>query len=349
MNNITFSRWIIILILSVILYVAYSFSKKETVNTQSANPNITVTVVSPEVKTIQKTVNATGSTVAKEEIIVTSELAGFRVSQINVQAGDHVEKGAVLAQLDNSSILNQLAQFKSEFERANDDFNRSSKLKNTGVISKASLIQKKTAMETAKARLNDAELNMKRSKITAPDAGIIFERKADIGELVTAAQPLFKIAQNGSIEFSANIPEGDLAKIKIDQSATINLTGYEKEINGKVRVVTPQVDNSKRTAEIRITMSEDLNLPVGLFGNVSISVGSLTGTSLPVTAVLDDDSENYVWKLDEQSRAVKLPVKILFRNNSGVLVEKLSSSLKIIAKAGSFVKEGEQVNPIEGQ
>lgn len=334
-----------LLVLVLVGYKVYHANREPDIKKASA---IRVTVVSPVEKIVKNKLTATGVTLPKEDVIVTTELSGLRVKKIFGDIGQIVKAGDVLAELDNETITNVLTQVESEHERIQDEFIRTEKLKGSGVVSKAQIQQKQTALEIAKLKLDEAKLNLKRTQVIAPVDGVIYERKADIGELAAANQPLFRMSQDGWIEFEAKIAESDFKKVKPEMSAFINLTGYEKPLLGKIRFVTPAIDPSSRLIIVRISFEEKPSLPVGLFGNVEIHLGELKGLSIPASALQQDSQGLFVWKLGPENKVHRLPVEPFYQDPENLLIQNLSEDMQIIAKAGAFVNEGEVVIPVKG-
>lgn len=311
---------------------------------QNISSDLTISVIQPAMKTLKDEIKVTGTTIPKEQIMVVTELSGVRVSEVHADVGDRVEKGQKLATLDSESQMHQLNQIQSDFERANDEYVRAEGMKASGAISKQAVVQKRTAMVSAKARLNEARMNVRRGTVTAPEAGVVFERKATIGSLVNASEPLFLIAQDAVIEVEAKVPESSLAKLQIGQKARVKFTGNLKNIHGSIRLIAPRVDDASRTATIRIALDEAGELPVGLFANVAIDAGQAQGLALPATALQLDSEGEFVWQLDGQNKVSRLPVSVIFRGGNHILVEAIAPDARIVAKAGAFVKEGDTVN-----
>ena len=340
-------RILIIIILIAAIYGGMKWLGKGGSDTAPSASALSVTVVSPEHGSIAKHLSVTGMTIPREEIVVITELSGVRVKEVFADVGDVVKKSQKLAVLDGESLGNQLAQLQSDYDRAYDEFSRVDAIKNTGAVSRESVTQKRTAMQSAKVKLQDANLNLKRSTILAPEAGIVFDRKAALGALINASEPLFRIAQNGLIEVEASVPEADLHHLKIGQDADIQLTGAVESIKGKVRLITPRIDSSTRTAIIRISLPKDSVAPVGLFANAVIETGETQGIILPATAIQQDSSGSYVWKLDESKKALRLPVTVMLHYSDSVMVDDIPTDISVVARAGAFIKEGDAVNVVE--
>lgn len=342
-----------ILLIIVLVAAAYGgmqwMGKSKTEPVTTAAAALSVTVVSPQQGSIAKQLSITGMTIPREEIVVITELSGLRVKEVVADVGDSVKKGQKLAVLDGASLSNQLAQLQSDYDRAADEFKRVNAIKNTGAVSRESVVQKRTAMQSAKARLEDAELNLKRSTILAPEAGTVFERKATLGALINANEPLFRIAQKGFIEVEASVPESELHTLKIGQRVAITLAGVADPISGKIRLISPRIDSATRTANIRVSMPKESAVPVGLFANATITTREKQGIILPATAMLQDSEGSFVWTLDEAKKAVRLPVTVTLRDNDSVMLADIPTDISVIARAGAFIKEGDVVNVVEGK
>jgi HlyD family secretion protein len=342
-------RIIIIVIVIAAAYGGIKWLGKSMHETPANVAALSVTVVSPQEGSIAQHLSVTGMTIPREEIVVITELSGLRVKEVVADVGDSVKKGQRLAVLDGESLSNQLAQLQSDYDRAADEFRRVNAIKNTGAVSRESVTQKRTAMQSAKAKLEDARLNLKRSTISASEAGVVFERKATLGALVNANEPLFRIAQKGFIEVEASVPESDLHHLKIGQRVDIDLAGVSAPIPGKIRLISPRVDSATRTANIRVSMPKESTVPVGLFANATITTSERKGIILPATSIQQDSNGSFVWKLDEDKKAVRLPVTVMLRDSDSVMAKDIPTDIVVIARAGAFIKEGDAVTVVEGK
>lgn len=343
------SRKLILLIVIVIAgYVGFKLlggsDKPKATETSEA---LAVSVVQPTQQTLQSRVSATGTLVPREEIAVLTELSGVRVKQLFVDVGDSVKKGQKLAVLDGESLELQARQLEAEYQKARDEYARIEPIKDSGAVSKLSVTEKRSAMEAAKARMEDAKLSLRRATITAPEAGVIYERRATLGGLVNASEPLFRIAQGNEIEAQLRVPEAEIEQIKIKQSVTLSITGSSQEWQGSVRLIAPQIDAASRTAQVRVAIADEATLIVGSFVRAEILTGDQRGLTLPATAIQEDSEGRFVWVLNTENKAVRQPITLVSRQDNTVLVEGVQPEMRVIAKAGAFVKAGDAVSPIE--
>lgn len=341
-------RFIIFLAISAIVaYGTITLLKEGKDPSKGDNASLSVTIVHPQQGKMAETISATGVTIPREEIQVMTELSNVRVQDVLADVGDSVKKGQKLAILDGKSLVNQLTQLESDYERALDIFSRTNAMKNSGIVSKQAVVEKRTAMQAAKALRDNAKLDLERSTIIAPEDGVIFERNAIIGKLITTSDPLFRIARYSEIEMEATVPESVLSTLRANQPVSIILTGQNTPIEGKIRLITPKVDNTTRMAAIRIKLQTQNPLPVGLFANVRIIQSEHKGMLLPKTALQQDSAGDFIWVLDSKNKAERLPIKVSLLNDEQVMVDTLAPDIRIVARAGAFIKEGDHVHVVE--
>ena len=324
---------------------ALFFAGKKPVPKETAA--LSVTIAKPQLGRIAETVSAAGMTIPREEIQVMTELANVRVRDVLVDVGDIVRKGQKLAVLDGASLTYQTLPLRSEYERARDAFSRVDGIRDSGAVSKQLVEEKRAEMRAAKAKLDDAELSLRRTAILAPEAGVVFERKSVIGGLVTASEPLFRIARHQEIEVEALVPESILSALRPGQPASVTLSSENTPIEGTIRLVTPRVDRTTRMAAIRIRLQGTQSVPVGLFASARIVLSEQEGMLLPKTALQHDGAGDFVWVVSAESKAARLPVTVTQLGQEQILIDTIPSDSRVVARAGAFLREGDRVHLVE--
>jgi RND family efflux transporter MFP subunit len=162
------------------------------------------------------------------------------------------------------------------------------------------------AAEAEKVQLEAArrELDWRRSRsdVRAPVDGIISRRSAHIGAIATAVgiaagDPMFRIVQNGEIELNAEVEESHIRKVLPGQPVTITVADGNA-VTGKVRLVSPEVDNSTRLGRVRVFIGADDRLRVGTFASGQIETARERGLAVPVSAVSTSGNQSNVLVLD---------------------------------------------------
>ena len=327
--------------------IAYSINKKLNKTNNTPSDILVVSTVKAYPHEIKENFMVTGFAIARDEISVFTELPNVRIKELFVDAGNYVQKGQKLAILDDESLQLQLKITEAELNRAKDALNRLEPLKGSGTVSEMSIEEAKSSYQSALARVEDVRLSLRRSIITAPEEGMIFERRVNVGDFGKANEPLFKIAKKNIIEALLRVPEGRIHQISLEQIVQLKLIGSEKECTGKVRIISPQIDPVTRVASVRVQIENAPAISIGSFINGTIQLQTIKGFALPYTALQQNQKGNFVWLVDSQNKVIAQEVTLLLLQDKLALIKDLSLSANVIAKAGSFVKAGDEVKIAE--
>jgi RND family efflux transporter MFP subunit len=336
-------------VLGVAAYAEISFSSDEPEPVRRTEPNgvLSVTVTTPREERVVERVGASGTLVPREEITVSAEVANARILNVSVEVGDRVRKGDTLAVLDTESVRLQVAQMEAEYAKARDEFTRVDSIKDTGAVSKGLVTEKKNAVDAIKARLGEARLAMRRTVVTAPDSGIVFERRATVGALANTSEALFRIARNGEIEAELRVPEGSVSRVPPTTAVSLSISGIPRPLTGTVRLVSPRIDASDRAAPVRVSIPGQDGLKVGGYVHGDIALTTVTALAVPVTAIQRDAAGTYVWTVGDEDRIARQPVTPLLQKDDVSLVTGVTPELRVVARAGSLVRSGDVVKPVE--
>ena len=321
----------------------------------------TVTVISPGRVTVAGKINVTGTLAARRELPVGSAGDGGQVSRVLVEPGTWVHQGQVLAVVDRSVQVEQQAGSAAQIQvaRANArlaqaNLDRALKLVDRGFISKADVDRLTATRDSAAAQVRVAgaqygELGarIRRLDIVAPASGLLLERKVEPGQIVSSGSGvLFRIAQGGEMELLAQLGETDLASISTGVSAQVTPAGSSKSFTGQIWQVSPVIDPQTRQGRARIALAYAPDLRPGGFATAVIIAGSVVAPLLPESAVLADNTGNYVFVVGPDNKVVRRNVKTGMLTDGGIVVtEGLSGSERVVLRAGAFLTPGESVIP----
>lgn len=321
----------------------------------------TVTVVAPGRTTVEGTISATGTLAARREMPVGSAGEGGQVVRVMVDAGDWVSQGQVLAVVDRSVQTQQAASASANIRVAQADaslaqanLDRASRLVARGFISKADIDRLTATRDAANARVGVAraqlgELNARtnRLNIVAPAAGLVLERNAEPGEVVSGGSGvLFRLARGGEMELGAKVSETDLAKLAPGVAAEVVPVGTARGFRGQVWQVDPVIDPQSRQGTARIALPYNAALRPGGFATATIRSGSVVAPMLPESAILSDDQGSYVYIVGKDNKVERRPVQTGLVTEQGIAIIKgLSGTERVVLRAGGFLAPGDKVNP----
>jgi HlyD family secretion protein len=160
---------------------------------------------------------------------------------------------------------------------------------------------------------------------------------------------LFRLARRGEIEVQAAVPETLARRVRPDIPVSLKIAGDLVSVTGSVRFITPRVDRESRAMDVRIRFKRDGFTPVGVFCEASITAAQVGGWVLPETALQRDTRGVFVWEVSSQQNVIRKPVTVVVRTPKSVVVEEALGDQLIVARAGSFLKEGDLVAVSQGR
>ena len=311
--------------------------------------------------------DASGYIVARRRATVSSKVTG-KVVKVMLEEGQRVEAGQIIAILDDSNWRASLAQSRAQLQQAEanvdsaqtafDDakpiFERSEKQKAAAVISAQSfdeshaqfnvahnnLLVAQRGLEAARAGVEVAQRNLDDTVIRAPFAGIVTEKSAQPGEMVSPVSAGGGFTRTGigtivdmeSLEVEVDVSENFINRVRPQQPVTIKLNAYpDWDIPGSVIAMIPTADRAKATVKVRIAIKQkdpriipEMGARVAFLSNTEPSPAGgdknpVPGVTIPADAVVTDGTASIVY-LVHGSTVERRAVRIGGKTNSGQIV-----------------------------
>jgi len=283
-----------------------------------------------------------GALTPQKQATVRSEINGT-VLEVNAEQGQPVGSGAKLARLDDTGIRDAYESAKS-MKRAADvsadlatrNYERSKSLKEAGAISDRDLEQAGSTQSSAQgqqadaeARVASAERSLRRTELRAPFAGVVSERKVNVGDDVTPGTALFTVVDLGSLRLEASVPSDQLGVVKVGAPVQFTIDGFKgKVFNGKIERVNPTVDPATRQVRITVSVPNDAGrLASGLFAQGRVAASSVNGVAVPFSAIDERGIAPVAYRL-KGSKVQKVAVTLGVRDE---LAERVQVTAGIMA------------------
>ena len=317
----------------------------------------TVSAVTVAQTSLNRTVTASGTVSAWEEVPVAAETGGLTAVAVYVDEGSYVRQGQPLVQMNDVLLRAQLQQQQAQVQLAQanvarDDaaLDRAQQLKERGFLSQASLDtalanqRSSTAnLAAARAALSETQTRLNQSTIRAPVGGLIISRSVTKGQIIAAGTELFRMVRDGRLELDAQVPETELGLVRAGQSATVT-SSEAGQTTGSVRIVTPEVNATTRLGLARISLAPGAQLRPGMFARADIAVGDQPATTVPTGAVLYRDNKPGVFVVRGDSTVHFQPVTILSRTETQTAVSGVAVGVRVAVDGAGFLNEGDRVN-----
>ena len=203
-----------------------------------------------------------------------------RITRLLVDVGDHVKKGQLVAELDNSA----LAQAKAQYENNKANFERSDELYKFGGESKANWQAMQTAYEVSKSTYENM---LENTTLVSPISGVVTARNYDVGDMA-AGMPIFVVQRINPVKIMISVSESLYTYVKKGMVVEVELDALpEQKFSAKVSRITPSIDASTRTFPVELTLANDKELvKPGMYARVTMNYGTRKNIVVPDVAVV---------------------------------------------------------------
>jgi RND family efflux transporter MFP subunit len=321
--------------------------------------SLTVGVINPETASFSRTIAATGTIGARDELVIGSDASGVRLLEVLVDVGAAVRKGQLLARADDAQLQAQLAQqvamvkqAQAELAQAQANLERAERL---GDFFSVETVQtRRTAAATAAAKLelaiaqrSELQIRVSQTRVVAPAAGVIARKSATVGAVVQPGTELFRLIRDGELEWRAELPSHSIAQVQAGAKVRLLLDNGDS-LHAEVRVVAPTMDSATRNGLVYVSL-QDVSLKAGSYARGEILVDSGEGLSVPETAVIARDGNAFVFTVGQDSLARLTPVATGARQRGRVEINAgLRPHDRVIGTGAGFVKDGDFVRIAQG-
>lgn len=326
----------------------------------SQSRSIAVVTAHPVRRTIVPQLHFSGSLDPEWQAQVAAKVDG-RLEKVYVHEGDRVEKGQVLAILEQMDTDANLLSAKGSFldaqtslRKAETDLARYEKLYATGAVSQQVVDDYRFARDNAAAKLEAARGSLQgmESKaagtvVTAPADGIVAKRFYQEGYYAKAGTPLFAIADISMLKTTIHIPEGQVTGVKVGNEADIALPAYPgKKLVGKITRIAPVADLPAHTFAAEVSVDNSEGLLAGVYANVSL-IGEPREQvlTIPMHAIVMRDDQQTVFVADAQGVVQRRVLSLGYSDDKvAEVLSGLDERDTIVVEGHNKLREGSRIN-----
>lgn len=262
-----------------------------------AVPVETTTVIQGDVSSFYST---TATLEAPQEANVVTRISGL-IESINVEEGDRVTKGQLLAVIDAKRQKYELARSQAEVEIIEQELNRLKKMNNKEFFSADSMAKLEYNLQAAIAKRDLAALQVEESMVRSPIDGVIATRFVKAGNMAKEFDELFYVVDQDELYGIVHLPEQQLESLKLGQDAQIFANKNTQEtVHAKVLRISPVVDAQSGTFKVTLSVpNSDSKLKAGMFTRVELRYDTHNNViTVPYNAVVNQDNEFALYVID---------------------------------------------------
>ena len=293
--------------------------------------------------TLPERVNVRGRTENKRTVDVRAETTG-RVVERPVERGDRVQKGDLLCRLALEDRQARLDQSAAAVDQARLEHEGSQRLKTGGLQSETAIAQAKSRLAAAEAGRAAAALDIERTRIRAPFAGVVENTPLEVGDYAQPGAPCARLVDLHPMLLVGGVSETQAHRIAVGAIATGRLaTGAA--VSGPVRFVATQADPGTRTYRVEVSVpNPDYALRSGITTQFQVRTGETVAHKVsPALLTLDDAGTVGLRTVDDASRVIFNPVEIVAHEADGAWVTGLAQVATLITVGHEFVVAGDRV------
>ena len=291
---------------------------------------------------------------------------GFRVAgklvNREVELGQRVRAGQVLARLDPQdyrlaadAAQAQLGAALTQRDLAAADFKRFKELREQNFISGAELERREAALKAAQAQVDQAQAQLSAQRnqgayttLLADAPGVVTAVEAEPGQVVSAGQPVVRLAQDGARDAVFAVPEDKLGLMRQGSAVEVRVWPGQSQLAGRVRELSASADPVTRTYQVKVALEGRQLPPLGATVTVQPKLRKeerAAAIKLPTSALRQDGPTTAVWVLDAQTMTVRSqPVQIATADgNEAVVASGLQEGQQVVVAGVHVLSPGQKV------
>jgi RND family efflux transporter MFP subunit len=310
--------------------------------------------------TVRQQIRLPGSVEAKTSSLVASEVEG-KVIALLAREGQTVRKGQTLVELRKDHLEIELAAAEAELreaearlKQAQQNLERSQELFDSQVLSLGQLDDARYESDAWKGKTDQlaadiarTNLNIERSSVRAPFAGVVVAEQIDVGEWVGKGDAVLELISLFELEVRVEVPESHFRNLNPGATATVAFEALpDYEVKGKVGGIIPRANPQARTFPIKVQITnKEGRIGVGMLAHVSFPLGeSYRATVIPKDALITRGDKRYVYLLNGDDTVEMVPVQTGTGVGEWIEVQgQVEPGAKVVTRGNERLRPGQKV------
>lgn len=341
---------LLIIIFSLLSLFQFTGCESSEANNNEKEENKNSVGVNVKIQKIQSekyidNIYVVGTAKAYQSVLISSEEGG-KIKEVLKDKGAYVKTGDLILNLDFEVLKANMDAAKSQFDLANMNFEKASKVYKDNAISEANYLQTKYQLDAAKANYDLAKARYEKAFIKAPFNGFINEKFIEVGEIVLPSSPLVSLINTSRIKIVAGVPENYINQIRDNEEVTIRFKDLgNEERKGRVNFVSKTIVTTNRTFQIEVVLdNSNGKIKPELNADVYIKRKEYDEVFIIPAEILTNTEKGYCVYVEKNGIAELRVVEILNRTGNKVAVKTgLKNNENLIVVGFQNLVDGEKV------
>lgn len=303
-------------------------------------PKVTV------VKAVRQSVKHDGTYTATVQANIVNNIAPQsvnRIKTINVEIGDFVSRGQVLARMDVAN----LEQTKLQLQNDSTELARIKGLYEVGGVSKSDLDAIQLSYNVRKTAYSNL---LENTILRSPVSGVVTARNYDKGDMYSMSQPLFTVQEITPVKLLVGISESDYTKVKKGDKVSLTVEALPGQtFEGRIERLYPTIDPATHTFTIEVKVpNRDRKLRPGMYAKVSVSFGDTNSIVVPDRALVrqQGSGDKYIYVYNADTKVVtmnKIELGVRFDTDAEIL-SGIGENDYVVTEGQIRIKDGVEVD-----
>lgn len=294
-----------------------------------------------------QTLTLRGKTASKRSANISAEISA-RVVARPVERGDKVKSGDLLCGLAEDDRAAGTREAEARLKEAEIEFDGAKQLAERGLLADSTIARLGAQLESARANLARAQLNLERTQIKAPFDGIVENIWLSVGDLAQVGSRCVTLLDLDPLLIVANVSEQDISLVREGQPVSAQ-TSNGSWLEGIVTFVGSQSDDRTRTYPVEVTVDNpDYKVRAGLTSIITVAGSAVMAQRVsPALLTLNDEGELGLRAVDADNKVVFYAASIIEDTPEGAWVTGLPDRVRLITVGQEFVAAGQSVAPVQ--
>ncbi len=286
--------------------------------------------------------NYYASTVQASAINNIMPQSGGRIRKINVEVGDYVVKGQILAEMDRL----QLDQMELQVKNDEIEYERLKSLYAEGGVSQSDFETAELGYQLRRTNLDNLREN---TILRSPITGFVTARNFDTGDMFSLSAPLFVVQQVWPVKLLVGVSESEYSKVSKGDVVSLTVDAIpDRVFTGKIDRLYPTIDAATHTfkAEVIVT-NQDKVLRPGMYARVKLNFGTRRSVIVPDQAIVKQEGTGtrFIYVLNKDNSVSYLPVTVgRHIGNEYEITSGLEDGQVVVVKGQAALRDGVKVN-----
>jgi RND family efflux transporter MFP subunit len=266
------------------------------------------------------------------------------ITAIYVKTGDHVSKGQILVQLNNSVQLQQIAQFQAQADLAKTVYQRQKNLWDQKIGTEVQYLQDKSNYDAAEKQVEGAKQGADLYRIVSPISGTIDQMDLKLGQIASPGQNGIRIVNTDVLKVKADVPESYSTDINQGDNVKVVVPDANDSLMLKVTFASKVIDAGSRSFGIEIKLPDNKEFKPNMTATIRVADYSKKNSiTVPLNAIQHSDTTAFVF-INQNGTAKKQVVKIgaTYGGKSEIL-SGLKGGEQIVTEGASDVEDGDKL------